>query len=603
MLGIDDPGREVLVLQPRRIFWTLLIFTMVMFVWLGRLGWIQLAAPVDWTSAAVRQREQALVLHDGRADFVDRHGVPLTGRNVAAAAVFPLQSAIGAGNDIRYDTISAILGDPAYVNKEEPFLWQLYGQLAPQALSVQQREQLVQAGLDGVEIVPYSLRYAEPYLASHVIGFVGQHPQALQALYADQLRTGRIRSDQRIGVAGLERTLEPVIRGRTSESISVHVSGDGRLLKGLGLRTQVNDNPYYPLQVSTTLDRRQQQLVEQLMDEHGRSHGSAVVVLDAQNSDIRVMASRPNFNPLQINLANENWQNRAITAYTPGSIMKLAVAAAVWEHHTLPDDHKFECNGHYGDYGLSCWKAGGHGKLTLMEALAHSCNVAIAQAMLSLTPQQFEDTAVKLGLNQQVGPVLELDEGKVIRLLDQEESGSLFTAARLAGDEGARVQTAIGQRDARMSPLQSAVMMQTILHDGKRITPQIVKEIRYANGSTAYDMEERHVTDMVLSRRTARRLKQAMEKVVEEGTGRALADMPWSVAGKSGTAQVGLHKERVHHWFTGYVPAARPRYIITAAVYDQQPNTVHQGVRLFREVAEALMTADEQIVTPAPDAE
>lgn len=600
MLGIAVFGeRGVSALQPRRLFWTVLIFATVMTVWLGRLAWVQLAAPVDWTSAAVRQRGQSLVLHDGRGDFLDRHGVPLTGESISAAAIFPLGDAFRPGESDRYTAISAILGEPAFVNREAPFLWHKAGELAPLALSEEQRWQLEQLSLDGVEIVPYARRYAEPYPAAHLIGFVGQHPQALQILYSDQLQTGQVRPDQQIGASGLERSLETIIRGRTSHALTVHVSGNGELLRGLGVRKQASANPYYPLQVNTTLDRDQQIRVEQWMDNNVHGHESAVVVLDAVHGDIRVMASRPGYLPLQIDPARDDWRNRAIAAATPGSVMKLAVAAAVWEHHTLPDDHLFECNGHYGAYGLACWKAEGHGKLTLEEALAHSCNVALAQAMLSLTPEQFEETASKLGLGQQVGPVWEQESGVRIRLLDQEEAGGLYATPDLAGDEGARVQTAIGQRDARMTPLQAAVMMQTILHDGKRIRPSIVKDIRYANGSTAYRLEGDGAARAALSRRTARQLRRALEKVVEEGTGRALADMRWPVAGKSGTAQVGAHKEKEHHWFVGYVPADEPRYIIAAAVYNQQPGSSHQGVRLFRGVVETMMTADASTASPA----
>ncbi|GIQ71501.1 peptidoglycan D,D-transpeptidase FtsI family protein [Xylanibacillus composti] len=581
-------------MQPKRIFWTLLIFAMVMTTWLGRLAWIQLAAPVDWTHAAVRQREQSIVLHDGRGDFADRYGEPLTGQVIHAAAVFPVRDASRSDELDRFEVLAEILGEPATVRGDVPFLWQRSGDVTPVAMTEEQRMLVEQAQLVGVQIVPYSLRYAAPFPAAHVIGFISQHPQMLETLYADELRKGTVRPDQKIGASGLERTLEPIIRGRTSEEIAVHVNGNGELLKGLGVRMQASANPYYPLKVTTTLDRGQQLAVERVMDESGHTHSSAVVVLDAKDGDIRVMASRPSYHPLQVNPAGEDWRNRAIAAETPGSIMKLAVAAAVWEHGTLPDSHLFECNGHFGAYGLSCWKTGGHGKLTLEEAIAHSCNVALAQAMLSLTPQQFEETAAKLGLGQQVGPVWERGSGESLRLLDHEQAGLLYAAPHLAEDEGARVQTAIGQRDARMSPLQAAVMLQPILHDGKLLAPQLIKDIRYANGTTAYRIKEESPVRDALSRQTARQLRKALEKAVNEGTGRALADMRWPAAGKSGTAQTGAHKEKEHHWFAGYVPVEQPRYIIAAVVYDQPPGSVHQGVRLFRKVAEALMSADEQ---------
>ena len=82
----------------------------------------------------------------------------------------------------------------------------------------------------------------------------------------------------------------------------------------------------------------------------------------------------------------------------------------------------------------------------------------------------------------EVGWTGKTDTRDVFEQFDSEETGQLFAAHTPENDEGVLMQTAIGQRDVRMTPLQASNMVVTLLNDGKGFTPRVVQEIRYQTG-------------------------------------------------------------------------------------------------------------------------
>jgi len=327
------------------------------------------------------------------------------------------------------------------------------------------------------------------------------------------------------------------------------------------------------------------------MSDQNMKRGS-VVVLDAHSRDVLAMATLPEFHPSKINIEQGNWVNRALSQTVPGSIFKTVVAAAVLEEGLVKEDEEFECEGHYGKYGFSCWKEGGHGKLTFSQAFAESCNIAFAKAILRLPADKLEEYAGKLGLMQQVGwhqePFYKMES---FRQFSGENRGQIFSQGTSNRDEGVLIQTAIGQRDVQMTPLQAANMVATIVDGGKKEEVRVVKEIRYKTGSLFHSFEEKEIIGETISPSTASKLKDMMEEVVQTGTGRALLDAKWKLAGKTGTAQIAGGKN--NQWFIGYGPADNPQYVVAVVAEQEDASSSNKVIPIFKNIMNDLASNEE----------
>lgn len=236
----------------------------------------------------------------------------------------------------------------------------------------------------------------------------------------------------------------------------------------------------------------------------------------------------------------------------------------------------------------------GHGTLNLEEGLAVSCNIVFAHLGERLSPAQIQATASALGLSRTVG----WQEQNIAGIaqfspLDHEEKGAVFGSHTDAANPGVRVQTAIGQRDVLVTPLQAANLIVTLLHDGQVHAPRLVKHIGYADGGTLLDLPAHASPSPEGSRpvhaSTARALREAMEKVVAHGTGTSLRGKSWHLAGKSGTAQALKDGQPVNHqWFIGYGPVEHPRYAVAVLVQNAPQHSANQATTLFGQVMDLL---------------
>jgi cell division protein FtsI/penicillin-binding protein 2 len=470
-----------------------------------------------------------------------------------------------------------------------PKLWSVSGK--PVALNKLQMEQLTALELPQLLISSYRQRYTETQIARHVIGFIGQNPERITRQYADQFHNGEMQLTSRIGGSGLEKAFDPWLQGIGTKSVSQFTDATKQLLPGLGTREVSPQNNYYPLKVVTTLDDGIQRQTEDAMDKLHVQEG-VVVVLDAQNADVVAMASRPNFDPEHIDLSNGNWNNDALMSAAPGSIFKTVTAAAALEKGVVQPDDMFDCRGELGKYGLSCWKKEGHGRISFREGYAESCNIVFAQVAERLDGTDMEAYANKLGLGVSVGWQGDFMEHPDFHEWDEEDSGQIFAGSTQKQDGGVKAQSAIGQRDVRVTPLQAANMVVTLLRNGDVHSPRVVKEVRFQNDRLMEALPEKKVAGLpgTISAATARRLLTWMGDVVDHGTGETLKSAVWKLAGKSGTAQVMDKTKRtmVNQWFIGYGPVEKPKYAVSVLVPNVPENAANEAIPLFREVMNRL---------------
>ncbi|WP_306304744.1 peptidoglycan D,D-transpeptidase FtsI family protein [Paenibacillus pini] len=579
------------------MFYTLLLLTGIMILIILRLAYIQLIlrssklpeSQFTLQEMSVLQRERGVVLDSGRGKFYDRFGIPLTDETIPAAVLFPVSQQVREEGHEHLEEIAHELQTEVPVlqqtwsNLNVPILWTKPGNNVPLGLKDNQVKQMSKLKVSGIEILPYESRYRSTFSGMQWLGYLTQ-----QADLQHLTHTGYAFQK---GASGLERTLEPLLKGKGPTTAYYTVDGRNQPVPGTGIRVKSPGNSYYPLHFNTTVDASLQHKLEQLTMNEGMNEG-AIVVLDADTADVRAMVSRPFYNPLDIKPNQKEWNNRALQAAVPGSIFKTVVAAAALEARVTSKHEHFYCSGHYGKYGLSCWKEGGHGNITLEEAFADSCNVVFATLAERLSKPQLEQAAYKLGLGRRVGweatHILGLP---LLRPFDHEQSGVIFTDNAPIHDGGILAQTGIGQRDVQVTPLQAANLIVTLLHGGKVQSPRILQNISYSNGQLMKELPSHSSLSSEGSIRpqTARLLKHWMEKVVTEGTGQSLSGSLWTLAGKSGTAQVIVNgRARNNQWFIGYGPADQPKYAVAVLIQNASPDSRNRATIMFGKVMDTL---------------
>lgn len=374
-------------------------------------------------------------------------------------------------------------------------------------------------------------RYDDEQTAAHLIGYVSD-------------------ADNR-GEAGLEKLYQARLSMK-KEMFMLGGNGAGEPIKGIGISQDKTTESLTPSALVTTVDSPLQKKVEEILQR--KAIYGAVVILERETGQILAMASSPAFNPNQIEsyLDSQGSEliNKAIQGqYPPGSVFKIAVAAAALESGQDAEQVIFKCTGSVTVNGvkLSCEeKPEGHGELNMEEAFAVSCNCYFAKLAEEIGSEPIIDMAENLGLGNDV---LEGFPGEESGHLPDESERSYSGLSNLA----------IGQGSLLVTPIQMAKMTNIIANRG--IDTEVSVVMRKQHKETA----------QIISPKTADEIKVMMQKVMTEGTASG-SETNTKTAGKTGSAessdQAGL---TVHGWFVGFFPADNPKY--TVAVFAENGKT------------------------------
>ena len=236
---------------------------------------------------------------------------------------------------------------------------------------------------------------------AHVIGYVGAASKS-DALADAVLEVPGFS----VGKFGVEKGYEASLRGR-SGNIQVEVNAHGRVIRELQRDEGVSGND-----ISLTLDAALQEFVAQRL---GAESASATLI-DVKTGECLAMVSTPSFDPniFVEGFSERQWKdiignrrsplsNKAVSGlYPPGSVFKLVVAAAALEYGVSDPRFEVNCEGYVqlGNRAFHCWKKGGHGTLSLSQAIAQSCDVYFYNLALKVGVRRVAEMARKLGLGE-----------------------------------------------------------------------------------------------------------------------------------------------------------------------------------------------------------
>ncbi|MBY8912844.1 penicillin-binding protein 2 [Bacillus sp. YC2] len=553
----------------KRLKTAVICFLLVFFFLLARLAEIQLfftesfsKSNINLLQESVKQRTEEVLISDGRGSFLDRTGTELTGKKQPAVVLFPFL----VTQDWPIKRVSAILG-----MKQEDLKQMLTEAKKPVILNGKKIKHLSKQSVSNINSLKYPGIYGvymkdskETNIAAHLLGTTNQDPELLKKKYPGRKE---LPITAKIGTSGMERTFDEFLLADHDTKLLYHVDGRGNPLFGMDVKYTAEANAFYPLQVKTTIDRNIQKAMEDVLKDRGLKKGGAVL-LDIEKSSVLGMVSKPDADVSK----QQTLQNYMLTPIYPGSVFKTVIAAAAIERNAVKPSSTFNCSLNlYGEPGDD------KGTLNFGESFAQSCNytfTSLAEEMIKKDKSVIENMAEKLGLTQRAGWEGKLYREDDFRQLYNEKSGVIWGDQKDKTVKKAVAQTAIGQKNVKVTPLEIANMMATIARGGEKKQVKIADKIEYKNGTTMAAFKEQTLKGKNIDKYTAQQLQKALREVVAspKGTGRRFQDLPYAVAGKSGTAQTGMFTEDkktlYHKWFAGYFPADKPKYALVVLHMD-----------------------------------
>ncbi len=409
--------------------------------------------------------------------------------------------------------------------------------------------------MPGVKVDEDYKRYY-PYgeLASKVLGFTGGDNQ---------------------GIIGLEVIYEKYLQGEPgkiltmtdAKGIEVEAAGERRI-------EPINGNDLY-----ISLDRNIQtyatQLAYQAM-ETKQAEGVSILVMNPQNGEIYAMVNVPEFDlndpytlpegsgenltsQEQQDLLNQMWRNGCINdTYEPGSTFKIITAAAGLEQGVITPQSQFSCPGFImvEDRKIRCHKVAGHGGQDFTHCMMNSCNPALISVGLLLGVDTYYGYFDRFGLLTKTGVDLPGEAGTIMHNKDNMGLVELATVS-------------FGQ-SFQITPIQLVTTVSSIINGGRRITPHFGVKVVDAQGdlveSFAYP-----ATGNIVSEGTSATMREILEMVVKEGSGKNGKVEGYRVGGKTATSQtLPRGSGRYISSFIGFAPADDPQVIAVAIVNTPQ---------------------------------
>ena len=383
---------------------------------------------------------------------------------------------------------------------------------------------------------------------------------------------------------GLERTYDSLLKGESGSKLVRFIAG------GVGVPVEGSEiEPENGKDIITTLDVNIQDIAEnallKMMIENECVHGTCIV-MEVSTGKVKAIAN------LGRRTDGSYWEdlNYAIRASEPGSTFKLATLLAVLEDEHVTIDKRINLEGgKWKVKGRTVFDSEAHGlyEVTVKEAFEHSSNVGMAKLAMSYyseDPLRFINHLKRLHLDQHSGVGLVGETNPIIKT-PKSKTWSATTLPWMA----------FGY-EVLISPMQTLMLYNAVANGGRMMKPYLVRSI-LQNGLTIQENEPEVLEDEICSEETLRQLKLSLEGVVIEGTGKALQNPFYSIAGKTGTALVangkrGYADHIYQSSFAGYFPADHPQYSCIVVIKNKPHAKKFYGAAVagpvFKEIADKL---------------
>lgn len=528
----------------RRLFAALIAGTILFLALAVRLAYVQLWVGPELSDKAEDSWRRDIKVTAKRGEILDRIGVKLA-YNISSPTVVAVPAQI---KDPK--TTAAKLAAVLQISEETVYKQitvrksSVYIRPGGRKITIEKADEIRDLQLPGIWVTEDNKRhYPFGGLAAHVLGFTGDYNQGLTGI--------ELKYDNRLtGIDG---------------SISYLSDAAGKLMPG---STDEYREPRAGLNLQLTIDSNIQSIMERELDQtmvkYQPKHVIAIA-MDPNNGEILAMGSRPGFEPGNYKSYPVENYNRNLPiwmTYEPGSTFKIITLAAALEEKKVSLTEGFYDPGAIEVAGarLRCWKRGGHGSETFLQVVENSCNPGFVVMGQRLGKEKLFDYIYNFGFGKKTG----IDLGG-------EENGILFKPSRVGPVELAT--TSFGQ-GVSVTPIQQVTAVSAAINGGKLFKPHVAKAWYKPETGEAIETINPELIRQVISPETSRMVRETLESVVANGTGRNAFVDGYRVGGKTGTAQKvinGRYSSDEHIVsFIGFAPADDPKVVIYAAVDDPQ---------------------------------
>jgi cell division protein FtsI (penicillin-binding protein 3) len=382
-------------------------------------------------------------------------------------------------------------------------------------------------------------------------------------------------------IIGVEATYNDVLKGDTGSRVEQRQTG-GIWMPVPGAQIE----PRNGKDIITTLDMKIQGVAEHalmsILQQYECLYGTCIV-MEVQTGKVRAL----------VNLGRQKdgsyWEdlNYAMMPTEPGSTFKLVTLTSLLNDKYVTINDMVNAEGGAVKFGNRTMRDShlGLGSLTIKDAFAHSSNTAMAKLAYKYyasKPQQYIDHLHKLHLHERTKIDL-LGERRPVVKSPEDKSWSATTLPWMA--TGYEVQ---------VTPLHTCMVYNAVANNGKMMRPYLVSAIR-EYGKDMKEIEPKVIEEAIGDSATVAQLQACVKEVVLSGTGKSIQSPFYSIAGKTGTAQVAdkgiKYTDGVYQGsFVGYFPADNPKYTIAVVVRTKPHSGAYYGgtiaAPVFRMIAD-----------------
>ena len=411
-------------------------------------------------------------------------------------------------------------------------------------------------GLAGVKVDEDFKRYY-PYneLASKVLGFTGGDNQ---------------------GIVGLEVKYEKYLKGINGKILTT-TDARGIELDGVAEdRLEPEAGNTLRISLDYTMQKYALQMAEKVRTEK-QADKVGIILMNPQNGEIYAMVNVPEFDlnqPFMLNneetgenltdeqrqdALNQMWRNGCINdTYEPGSTFKIITASAGLEEGAVHLTDQFSCPGYkvVEDRRIRCHKVGGHGAENFVQGIQNSCNPVFIEVGLRIGVDRFFDYFRQFGLMDLTGVDIPGEAGTIMH--KKENVGQVELATISFG------------QSFQITPIQLETTVSALVNGGRRVTPHFGMEVLSAEGKKVKTFRY-NAKKHIVSEKTSQTMRELLESVVAEGSGKNAYVEGYRIGGKTATSQtLPRSANKYISSFVGFAPANDPQILGMCVIYNPQ---------------------------------
>jgi stage V sporulation protein D (sporulation-specific penicillin-binding protein) len=414
-------------------------------------------------------------------------------------------------------------------------------------------------GLDGVMVdEDYKRQYKHDRLGSKVLGFTGGDNQ---------------------GIIGLEVSYDKYLQGQDGAILTM-TTAHGTEIEN-GAEDRVEPTPGWDLTTSLDLNiMKYATQTAEVIAEKKEAKSVQIIIMNPNNGEIYAMVDWPEFNlndPFRLpshvvglsenkkmDELNRSWRNLCVSdTYEPGSTFKILTMAAALEKNVVTMQDTFSCPGFrvVEDRRIRCHKTTGHGSQTFLEGVMNSCNPVFIDVGARVGVSGMFQMLNQFGALSKTGIDLPGEAGTIMHKQSNVEAVELATIS-------------FGQ-SFQLTPIRLLASSSAIINGGSSIVPHIGVSVASGDGKEIQKFDYPSKSGVV-TKKTSDLAKEALGKVVSDGTGRNAGAQGFTVGAKTGTSEK-LPRGNAKYIASciGFAPVENPQVI--AMVRIDEPQGLYYG--------------------------